>query len=144
MQEAANLAFIDSELTILKKLLSSKRSREYIRKLVDSQQDFCLVIAKICKSTRLSKIQREELVSIIGRYTGTLYDPNLPLEKLADFLENTNTKGIPYNLFLGPKDWMQVAGISLPLIMYIENGIVRKKSNGIQLDQEDIEAWLKK
>ncbi len=59
-----------------------------------------------------------------------------------EFLKKTNTLEIPHNLFLGPKDWINVAGVSLPIIMYIENGIVIKKTNGIELDQKDIEQWL--
>jgi len=65
-------------------------------------------------------------------------------EKLKDFLEETNTKDIPHHLFLGPENWLKVAGISLPVIMYIDNSIVAKKTNGIEIDQNDIETWLKK
>jgi hypothetical protein len=66
-------------------------------------------------------------------------------EKLIQsFLEYTNTKDIPHHLFNGPKDWIPVAGISLPVIMYIDNSIVYKKVNGLELDQKDIEDWLKK
>lgn len=63
-------------------------------------------------------------------------------ELLSDFFDDTNTKDIPHNLFLGPKDWLQVAGFSLPNIMYIDNGIVVKKTNGLEIDQQDIEKWL--
>lgn len=61
-----------------------------------------------------------------------------------EFFDDTHTKDIPHNLFLGPKDWMQVAGFSLPVIMYIENGVVKKKCDGMDLEQSDIEAWMKK
>jgi thiol-disulfide isomerase/thioredoxin len=79
-------------------------------------------------------------------------NPNIPFyyalngdkELLNTFLEDTNTKDVPHSLFLGPQDWMQVAGISLPVIMYIENSIVIKKTNGLEIDQTDIENWLKK
>ncbi|HRH57536.1 MAG TPA: hypothetical protein PLS10_07790 [Chitinophagales bacterium] len=64
-------------------------------------------------------------------------------ELLTDFFDDTHTQNIPHNLFLGPKDWIKVAGISLPIIMYVDNSIVRKKCNGREIDQDDMEAWLK-
>jgi len=79
-------------------------------------------------------------------------NPNIPFyyalngdeDKLKPFIEYTNTKDVPHSLFLGPKDWIQVAGISLPVIMYVDNSIVVKKTNGLDIDQHDIEEWLKK
>ena len=65
-------------------------------------------------------------------------------EKEKAFFEETQIKHIPHNLFLGPNDWMQVAGFNLPVIMYINNSIVEKKTTGLDLDQNDIENWLKK
>ena len=65
-------------------------------------------------------------------------------ELLTDFFDETHTASIPHNLFLGAKDWIQIAGISLPIIMYVENSVVRKKCNGLELDQEDMETWLQK
>lgn len=64
------------------------------------------------------------------------------LEK--SFFEDTQTQNIPHHLFLGPNAWMQVAGFNLPVIMYINNSIVEKKTTGLDLDQTDIENWLKK
>ncbi len=63
-------------------------------------------------------------------------------EMVKDFFDDTHTQNIPHNLFLGPNEWTRVAGISLPIIMYINNGIVVKKCNGTDLNQRDIEAWL--
>ncbi len=63
---------------------------------------------------------------------------------LPEFFDDTNTQNIPHNLFLGPKDWMQVAGLSLPNIMYVDNSIVQKKCDGREVDQDDMETWLKK
>jgi hypothetical protein len=65
-------------------------------------------------------------------------------EMLKNFFEDTQIQNIPHNLFLGPNEWMRVAGISLPVIMYINNGIVVKKCNGTDLEQSDIESWLSK
>lgn len=65
-------------------------------------------------------------------------------EKEGKFLEYTHTEDIPHHLFLGPKEWIQIAGISLPIIMYVENSVVVKKFNGLELDQTDIETWLSK
>ncbi|MCC6584237.1 MAG: hypothetical protein IT271_11095 [Chitinophagales bacterium] len=79
-------------------------------------------------------------------------NPGIPLyfalngdkELLAGFFDYTHTQAIPHNLFLGAKSWMQVAGLSLPNIMYVENSIVQKKCNGMEIDQDDMEAWLQK
>ena len=79
-------------------------------------------------------------------------NPSLPLylalngdksiEKL--FFEDTHAQKIPHNLFLGPSDWMSVAGFALPNIMYIENSVVIKKCSGLDVDQDDMEKWMKK
>lgn len=61
---------------------------------------------------------------------------------LQGFFDDTHTQDIPHNLFLGPKDWIQIAGISLPIIMYVDNSIVRKKCTGMEIEQDDMEAWL--
>lgn len=60
----------------------------------------------------------------------------------STFFEDTHVQNIPHNLFLGPSEWMRVAGIGLPVIMYVDNGIVKKKCSGVELDQQDIETWL--
>lgn len=62
----------------------------------------------------------------------------------SSFFEETQAQDIPHNLFIGAQDWIQIAGINLPIIMYINNGIVEKKTNGLDLDQDDIEKWLNK
>jgi hypothetical protein len=61
----------------------------------------------------------------------------------ADFVNETQIQTIPHNLFLGPNDWMQVAGIQLPIILFVNNGIVEKKINGVLVEQATMEQWLK-
>ena len=61
-----------------------------------------------------------------------------------DFFDDTHTASIPHNLFVGPENWIPVAGVRLPVIMYVDNSIVKKKMNHIDLQQEDIERWLAK
>lgn len=63
-------------------------------------------------------------------------------ELLPEFFDDTNTKSIPHNLFLGPEKWMQVAGFALPNILYIDNSIVKKKCDGAEISQEDMEQWM--
>ena len=75
--------------------------------------------------------------------------PELPLyialngepKDTAVFFNETEVQQIPHNLFLGPQSWLMVAGIQLPVIMYLENGIVKKKVNGINLDEDDALNW---
>lgn len=78
-------------------------------------------------------------------------NPELPIylalngdkELLASFFEYSNAAALPHHLFLGPDKWVKVAGFTLPNIMYINNSIVEKKFNGVELNQDDIENWLK-
>lgn len=65
-------------------------------------------------------------------------------ERLTEFLEDTQVKTIPYSIFLGPEKWMQMAGVTLPVIMLVENSEVKKKFNGMDLNQTAIENWMKK
>lgn len=79
-------------------------------------------------------------------------NPGLPLyialngDKTIEkaFFEDTNAQNIPHNLFLGPEDWLRVAGFSLPNIMYVENSVVIKKFAGVGIDQDDMEKWSAK
>lgn len=58
------------------------------------------------------------------------------------FFEDTETQMLPHHLFLGPDKWMQIAGIQLPIIMYVNNSVVEKKVNGVNLDEADVIKWL--
>lgn len=62
-------------------------------------------------------------------------------ELLATFLKENQVENIPHSLFLGPDKWTQLAGFFLPVIMYVEEGIVQKKVNGILVEQDDMEKW---
>jgi hypothetical protein len=65
-------------------------------------------------------------------------------ELLPVFFDDTHVQNIPHNLFLGPTEWLPVAGISLPIIMCVDDGIVKKKFDGMDLNESYIEDWLKK
>lgn len=65
-------------------------------------------------------------------------------KKLPTFFDETHSKAIPHNLFLGPENWIKVAGVSLPIVMYLENSIVVKKCILPEIDQEDMEVWMAK
>ena len=63
-------------------------------------------------------------------------------EKLKPFYDETKTSDIPYTILLGP-EFVKMSGIHLPLICWVNNGIVIKKTNYYHLDQKEIEDWFK-
>lgn len=62
---------------------------------------------------------------------------------LKGFLDDTHTQNIPYSKLNGPA-FIKLGGLTLPKIYYVENGIVIKKVNYFDLDQNEIEEWLSK
>lgn len=64
-------------------------------------------------------------------------------ENLEPFFDDTRAGDIPYTMLSG-KDFIRLAGLKLPSIFLVNEGIVEKKLNYIQLDQKEIEAWLSK
>ena len=64
-------------------------------------------------------------------------------EKLKSFHDETITSDIPFTILLG-QDFVKMSGVHLPLICWVNNSIVVKKSNYFNLDQKEIEDWLKK
>jgi len=64
-------------------------------------------------------------------------------EKLPAFLEDTKADNIPYSFCHG-KTFIQLASAQLPRIYYIDDGMVVKKVDYYELNQYDIEEWMKK
>jgi len=62
---------------------------------------------------------------------------------LKTFFENTHTEDIPHCILLG-RNFVYLAGIHLPVIYLVNNSIVEFQVNYIDLDQNEIEKWLKK
>jgi hypothetical protein len=62
---------------------------------------------------------------------------------LKSFLEDTRIENIPYSFALG-KTFVQLSGTTLPKIYYLNNTIVYKKVDYYELNQYQIEDWLKK
>lgn len=66
------------------------------------------------------------------------------LEKdLKPFFEETHTEGIPHCVLLG-RNFVYLAGVTLPVIYLVNNSIVEHDINYFILDQEEIEKWLTK
>lgn len=61
---------------------------------------------------------------------------------LNAFLEDTRIENIPYSFALG-KAFVQLSGTTLPKIYYLNNTIVYKKVDYYELNQYQIEDWLK-
>lgn len=64
-------------------------------------------------------------------------------QDLKAFFEITNTQDIPYCFLLG-KSFVYLAGTNMPVIYLVNNSIIENDVNYIDLDQEEIEKWLKK
>ncbi len=60
---------------------------------------------------------------------------------LQRFYSDTKTSDIPYSILLG-HDFVKIAGVKLPAIFWVENGIVTRKTKYIFLEQKDIEDWI--
>jgi hypothetical protein len=61
---------------------------------------------------------------------------------LKPFFENTQTENISHCMLLG-RNFVYLAGTQLPVIYLINNSIVEHNLSYIELDQNEIEKWLK-
>lgn len=64
-------------------------------------------------------------------------------ENLKPFFEDTHTEEIPHCMLLG-RPFVYLAGTSMPTIYLVNNSVVEHDVNYIDLDQEQVEEWLKK
>lgn len=77
-------------------------------------------------------------------------NPDLPIyfvlngdkPKYKEFIEDTHADNIPGTFCLG-KTFINFTGPNLPRIYYIDNGILVKKVDYYELNQYNIEEWLK-
>jgi len=77
-------------------------------------------------------------------------NPQLPIyfilngdrSALTEFIADTRADNIPYSFCLG-KTFIHLASSRLPRIYYLDNGIVVKKVDYFELNQYQIESWLK-
>lgn len=63
------------------------------------------------------------------------------VEEISQFLAKSKSYSIPHTLLL-TKDFINLVGSEVPVIVYLENGVVKKEINFLQIDQKDIENWL--
>jgi uncharacterized membrane protein YphA (DoxX/SURF4 family) len=64
-------------------------------------------------------------------------------ENLKPFFENTHTEDIPHCILLG-RNFIYLAGTSMPMIYLVNNSEVEHVVNYMDLDQKEIEEWLSK
>lgn len=69
---------------------------------------------------------------------------NGDLPDLASFFEESKAGDIPYSFLTSDEGFVRAAGVKLPSILWVNNGVVEKKVKYKFLKQEEIEAWLKK
>lgn len=63
-------------------------------------------------------------------------------KNLKPFFDNTHTENLPYCILLG-KSFVMLAGTSMPAIYLVNNSVVENDINYIDMDQNEIEKWLK-
>lgn len=68
------------------------------------------------------------------------------VERFHDFLSETKANNVPYH-FLGEKDFIDMVKLSgsdgVPVMMWMQDTIVIRKINVDELNQKEIEQWLK-
>jgi hypothetical protein len=77
-------------------------------------------------------------------------NPSLPIymvlngksQHLKEFFDDTRAANIEWSQFNGAKEFIQMAGLNLPVIDWVNNSIVVRKSTYFTLNQSDIESWL--
>ncbi|MGN6478343.1 MAG: MauE/DoxX family redox-associated membrane protein [Flavipsychrobacter sp.] len=62
---------------------------------------------------------------------------------MAPFFEDTHAQNIPYTK-LNSEEFTAIAGFSWPAIFLVNNGMVEAQTNYINMNQAEIEDWLKK
>ncbi len=78
-------------------------------------------------------------------------NPSIPIyffingetEKIKSFRVKTQTENIPYST-LNSQLFIELAGLQLPVIYYLNNSYVEKQVDYFTLDQSHIEQWLNK
>ena len=81
-------------------------------------------------------------------------NPNIPFyfvlngdkENLKSFFENTHTEDIPHCMLVGGKTinyFVYLAGVEVPAIYMINNSVVEHKVYYVDLDQGEIEKWMR-
>ncbi len=76
--------------------------------------------------------------------------PQLPIyillngkkENLSSFVKEHNIAKIPHNLFLGPEEWVSLAGVQLPVIYFVNNSTIEKEYDGDNLNSNDMLEWF--
>jgi len=64
-------------------------------------------------------------------------------DKIKLFRQKTNIEEIPFSKLNGQL-FIELAGLNLPVIYYLNNSIVEKQVDYFTLEQDYIEQWLKK
>jgi hypothetical protein len=60
---------------------------------------------------------------------------------LKDFFEDTGSENIPHCMLIG-RNFVYLAGLDLPVIYMINDGVIENDVNYLDLDQREIEKWL--
>ncbi|MFN6037424.1 MAG: TlpA family protein disulfide reductase, partial [Bacteroidota bacterium] len=64
-------------------------------------------------------------------------------DKIKPFFEDTKANNIQFCILNG-KNFVYLAGINMPTLYLVNNSMVENRINYLELDQEEVEKWLKK
>ncbi|WMJ75576.1 hypothetical protein RCC89_20785 [Cytophagaceae bacterium ABcell3] len=77
-------------------------------------------------------------------------NPDLPIymvlngkdENIEPFFEKTKANNISYSMFSGGSEFLKMSGPALPAIFMVENGVVYKKTDYLDLSEKELLEWL--
>jgi uncharacterized membrane protein YphA (DoxX/SURF4 family) len=86
------------------------------------------------------------LIQVIHRQ-----NPEIPLfmvlnghpDLAQEFFKESRSESVPHILFRGPDEFMSMAGPSVPAIYWINNSVIERKSNYMQIDPSHMWKWLR-
>jgi hypothetical protein len=77
-------------------------------------------------------------------------NPALPIQMILNgdtteinsFYKETKSENLPYNYFLGGKKFFKLVGPQVPMVFWMNDGIVEKKTIFQLTEKSEIEKWL--
>jgi hypothetical protein len=106
------------------------RTKKYIVSFLSATCPHCKIAA-----------QKIAVINRINPFIPFYFFINGDDSAITKFLEITETKGIPHSKLNGHL-FVEMAGLNLPVIYYLNKGVVEQKVDYFTLEQYHIEKWL--
>lgn len=127
----------------IQKLYDSKNHSKKVQKPVQDIRTKKYVVSFLSATCPHCKIaaQKIKVIHRLNPYIPFYFFINGDDSAITKFLEITETKGIPHSKLNG-RLFVEMAGLKLPVIYYLNKGIVEQKVDYFTLEQYHIEQWL--